>query len=162
MANLTVIALTLAALVAFGTAHTTIITTTIEDENPISEQRQCSRCLQGRRLNQCRMFLMKGLIDDEEYFPQMAQPEEVIQQYCCQELQNIEEPCQCEAVKRVYRDVKQQQLQQQQGPHFGPFGFQKIPKSKQKAQALPNLCNLHSKQCRIGTIEGSNRFRIHF
>ncbi|KAF5781581.1 putative bifunctional inhibitor/plant lipid transfer protein/seed storage helical [Helianthus annuus] len=161
MANLTIIALTLAALVAFDTAHTTIITTTIEDENPISEQRQCSQRLQGQRLNQCRMFLMKGQINDEEYFPQMAKPEEVILQYCCQELQNIEEPCQCEAVKRVYRDVKQQ-LQQQQGPHFGPFGFQKIQKSKQKAQVLPNLCNLHSKQCQIGTIEGSNRFRIPF
>ncbi|KAI7747942.1 hypothetical protein M8C21_027561 [Ambrosia artemisiifolia] len=60
MAKLTLILLTFTAFVAFTTAHTTIITTTIDDENSISEQRRCSQRLQGQRLNQCHMFVMDG------------------------------------------------------------------------------------------------------
>ncbi|KAI7747160.1 hypothetical protein M8C21_033339 [Ambrosia artemisiifolia] len=103
------------------------------------------------------MFIMDGQIVDEH----VTLVREVTQQYCCQELQNIEESCQCEALKKVYREVKLQ-LQQQQGPHFGPFGFKKIQKSKQKAQMIPKLCDLRSKECRIGTIDGSNQFIISF
>ncbi|KAI3810020.1 hypothetical protein L1987_19626 [Smallanthus sonchifolius] len=139
MAKLMILALAFAALVAFATAHTTIVTTTIEDENPVSQQRQCSQRLQGQRLNQCRMYLQQGQGPFEDNRQRG-------QQQCCQELQNIEEQCQCEAVKKVFRDVQQQQQQQ------GQFGAQQTQQLKQKAQMLPNQCNLQSRQCQIGTI----------
>ncbi|KAI3810021.1 hypothetical protein L1987_19627 [Smallanthus sonchifolius] len=140
MAKLMILALAFAALVAFATAHTTIVTTTIEDENPVSTQRQCSQRLQGQRFNQCRMYLQQGQSPFEDNRQQQG-----IQQ-CCQELQNIEEQCQCEAVKQVFRDVQQQHQQQ------GQFGAQQTQQLKQKAQMLPNQCNLQSRQCQIGTI----------
>ncbi|MFS7984706.1 putative bifunctional inhibitor/plant lipid transfer protein/seed storage helical [Helianthus anomalus] len=150
MATKTLLFLALAALVAFATAHTTIITTTIEDENPVSGQRQCSQRLQGQRLNQCRMFLQQGQIPFELDNPQMGQ-QQILQQ-CCQQLQNVEEQCQCEAVKQVFREA-QQQVQQQQGPQSVPFVHsQQAQRLKQKAQILPNVCNLQSRRCEIGTI----------
>ncbi|KAI3810016.1 hypothetical protein L1987_19622 [Smallanthus sonchifolius] len=139
MAKLIVLALAFAfaALVAFATAQTTIFTTIIEDENPVSQQRQCSQRLQGQRFNQCRMYLQQGQSPFEDNRQQQG-----IQQ-CCQELQNIEEQCQCEAVKKVFRDVQQQQ---------GQFGSQQTRRLKQKAQMLPNQCNLQARQCQIGTV----------
>ncbi|KAF5781090.1 putative bifunctional inhibitor/plant lipid transfer protein/seed storage helical [Helianthus annuus] len=155
MAKLIVLALAFAALVAFATAHTTIITTTIEDENPISGQRQCSQRIQGQRLNQCRMFLQQGQNIPREFDnPQMGrqQQEQQLLQQCCQELQNIDQQCQCEAVKQVFREA-QQQVQQQQGPQSVPFlHSQQAQRLKQKAQILPNVCNLQSRRCEIGTI----------
>ncbi|KAI3810019.1 hypothetical protein L1987_19625 [Smallanthus sonchifolius] len=135
-----ILALAFAALVAFATAHTTIVTTTIEDENP---QRQCSQRLQGQRFNQCRMYLQQGQSPFKDN-RQRGQQQGI--QQCCQELQNIEEQCQCEAVKKVFRDVQQQQQQQ------GQLGAQQTQQLKQKAQMLPNQCNLQSRQCQIGTI----------
>ncbi|KAM0063477.1 putative bifunctional inhibitor/plant lipid transfer protein/seed storage helical [Helianthus debilis subsp. tardiflorus] len=149
MATKTLLFLALAALVAFATAHTTIITTTIEDENPLSEQRQCSQQVQGQRLNQCRMFLQQGQRGQQH---QQQQQEQQLLQQCCQELQNIDPQCQCEAVKQVFREA-QQQVQQQQGPQSVPFVHsQQAQRLKQKAQILPNVCNLQSRRCEIGTI----------
>ncbi|KAI3675553.1 hypothetical protein L1987_85143 [Smallanthus sonchifolius] len=130
MAKLIALALAFAALVAFATAHTTIVTTTIEDENPVSRQRQCSQQLQGQR----------------------GQQQQGIQQ-CCQELQNVEEQCQCEAVKQVFRDVQQQQ---------GQFGSQQTQQLKQRAQMIPNQCNLQSRQCQIGNIMTESNIDIPF
>ncbi|KAI7747941.1 hypothetical protein M8C21_027560, partial [Ambrosia artemisiifolia] len=129
--------------------HTTIITTTIDDdENPISEQRQCRQRLQGQRLNQCRMFLQQGSRTPFEAENPQQQEQEILQQ-CCQQLQNVEEQCQCEAVKQVFREAQQQVQQQQQRQQFGSQQTQRL---RQKAQILPNVCNLQSRRCQIGTI----------
>ncbi|MFS7974489.1 putative bifunctional inhibitor/plant lipid transfer protein/seed storage helical [Helianthus anomalus] len=53
----------------------------------------------------------------------------------------IEEQCQCEAVKQVFREAEQQI--QQQGPQSIPFlHSQQAQRLKQKDQILPNICNL--------------------
>ncbi|KAI7747161.1 hypothetical protein M8C21_033340 [Ambrosia artemisiifolia] len=81
----------------------------------------------------------------------MQGQQEILQQ-CCQQLQNVEEQCQCEAVKQVFREA-QQQVQQQQGPQSVPFlSSQQTQRLRQKAQALPNVCNLQSRRCQIGSI----------
>ncbi|KAI3675562.1 hypothetical protein L1987_85152 [Smallanthus sonchifolius] len=151
MAKLIALALAFAALVAFATAHTTIVTTTIEDENPVSRQRQCSQQLQGQRFNQCRMYLQQGQSPFEDN-RQRGQQQQGIQQ-CCQELQNVEEQCQCEAAKQVFRDVQQQQ---------GQFGSQQTQQLKQRAQMIPNQCNLQSRQCQIGNIMTESNIDIPF
>ncbi|KAI3675548.1 hypothetical protein L1987_85170 [Smallanthus sonchifolius] len=151
MAKLVALALAFAALVVFATAHTTIVTTTIEDENPVSRQRQCSQRLQGQRFNQCRMYLQQGQSPFEDN-RQWGQQQQGIQQ-CCQELRNVEDQCQCEAVKKVFRDVQQQQ---------GHFGSQQTQQLKQRAQMLPNQCNLQSRQCQIGNIMTESNIDIPF
>ncbi|XP_035833070.1 2S seed storage protein-like [Helianthus annuus] len=71
--------------------------------------------------------------------------------FVCQQLQNTEEQCQCEAVKQVFREAQQQI--QKQGPQSIPFlHSQQAQRLKQKAQILPNVCNLQSRRCEIGTI----------
>ncbi|KAI7747158.1 hypothetical protein M8C21_033337 [Ambrosia artemisiifolia] len=161
MAKLTYLLLALATLVAFATAQTTIITTTIDDENPISEQRQCRQRLQGQRLNQCRMFLQQGSRTPfEAENPQMGQQQEQeLLQQCCQQLQNVEEQCQCEAVKQVFREAQQQphyqhqqqqhQQQRRQQQQRGQFGGQEMEIARRVIQNLPNECSLEVQQCNV-------------
>ncbi|KAF5781088.1 putative bifunctional inhibitor/plant lipid transfer protein/seed storage helical [Helianthus annuus] len=161
MAKITLLLLALAALVALATAHTTIITTTIDDENPISEQRQCRQQVQGQRLNQCRMFLQQGQRGQQHQQQQHQQQEQQLLQQCCQELQNIEGQCQCEAVKQVVRDA---QRQQQQRPRMPFQGSQQSQQLKQRAQILPNVCNLQSRRCEIESVRSvaESNFEIPF
>ncbi|KAK9056973.1 hypothetical protein SSX86_024338 [Deinandra increscens subsp. villosa] len=148
MAKLIALALAFTALVAFATAHTTIVTTTIEDENPVSRQRQCSQRLQGQRFNQCRMYLHQGQGQGPYDENRQIRGQEIEQ--CCEELQNVDEQCQCEAVKQVFREAQQQQQGRQQ--QTGPYGSQQTQRLRQRAEMLPNQCNLQSRQCRIGTV----------
>ncbi|XP_071725825.1 2S seed storage protein-like [Rutidosis leptorrhynchoides] len=145
MAKLLSLALAFTALLAFATAHTTIVTTTIDDENPISSRQQCTRQLQGQQLNVCQQYLQQSIQSPFEENYQQVQGQRLHQQ-CCNQLQNIDEQCQCEAVKQVFRDV--QHMQGQQG---GRFGAQQVGQLRQKAQQLPNQCNLQTRrQCQLG------------
>ncbi|XP_071697145.1 2S seed storage protein-like [Rutidosis leptorrhynchoides] len=136
MAKLLVLALAFATLVAFATAHTTIVTTTIEDDNGtpfpwISAD-----------LDVCQQYLKQSIQSPYENY----QPGQSLQQLCCQQLQNIDEQRQCQAVKQVFQDA----LRGQQG---GRFGAQQIRQLRQKAQQLPNQCNLQTRrQCDLGNI----------
>ncbi|KAL4555238.1 hypothetical protein LXL04_037849 [Taraxacum kok-saghyz] len=145
MAKLIALALAFSAFVVIATAHTTIITTTIEDETPISRQ-QCSRQVQGQRLNQCQQYLQQDESWIDKIIPGQMQSG---LQSCCQELQNVEEQCQCAAVKEAFRQAQRTQQQQQQQ---GSFGAQEIRQLKQKAQDLPNQCRLQTRQCQVGPI----------
>ncbi|KAL4554057.1 hypothetical protein LXL04_039831 [Taraxacum kok-saghyz] len=142
MAKLIALALAFSAFLALTSAHTTIITTTIEEEKPVSRQ-QCSRQIQGQRLNQCQRYLQQGQSWYEE--DNRSQMQGGGLQSCCQELQNVEEQCQCEAVKEAFRQT--QRMQQR-----GSFGAQQIRELKQKAQELPNQCKLQTRQCQVGPI----------
>jgi len=148
MAKLIVLAFTIATLLAIASAHRTIVTTTIEEDdiNPSSQrQQQCSRHLQGQQLRQCQTHLQQP---DQTPFQQQQQ---TLQQ-CCQELRNVDQQCQCNAVKKIFAEVQQQQQQQQQQQETGPFGSQQIQRLKQKAENLPNQCNLQTRrQCQIKT-----------
>ncbi|KAI3524363.1 hypothetical protein L1887_03017 [Cichorium endivia] len=146
MAKITLLALAFTALVAFASAHT-IITTTIEEENPVSRQ-QCSRQIQGQRFNQCQRYLQQGQswYEDDNRSQQQGDL-----QSCCNELQNVDEQCQCEAVKEAFRQAQRMQ-QQQQGQQGRSYGSQHVQQLKQKAQNLPNQCNLQTRQCQVGTI----------
>ncbi|KAJ9537938.1 hypothetical protein OSB04_030671 [Centaurea solstitialis] len=146
MAKLTLLALTIATLLALASAHKTIVTTVVEEDeifdttNPSSQQQQqqhCGRHLQGQQLRQCQTHL-------QEQNP--SQQQQTLQQ-CCQELRNIDQQCQCRAVKKIFGEVQEQQQQQ-----TGPFGSQQTQRLKQKAENLPNQCNLQTRrQCQIKT-----------
>nr|XP_043620132.1 2S seed storage protein-like [Erigeron canadensis] len=161
MAKLTLLALAFTALVAFAAAHTTIVTTTVEDENPIPVPSfippipgvtgpMCRLKLQFQQLDKCQMYLQQGQIPYDELnrgqYQQGGQlQEQRLQQQCCQQLQNVESRCQCEAVKQVLENVQQFQGQQQ-----GQFGLQH-QLAEQKAQRLPQQCRLQvrEQECQI-------------
>ncbi|CAI9294774.1 unnamed protein product [Lactuca saligna] len=143
MAKLIALALAFTALVAFASAHSTIITTSIEEESTFSKQ-QCSRQLQGQRFNQCQRYLAQG----QNLYKEDDRSQ---QQLCCQELQYVDEQCQCEAVKEAFREAQKMQ-QQQQGQQGGSFGSKQIRQMMQKAQNLPNQCKLQTRQCQVGKI----------
>nr|ALO17642.1 seed storage albumin 6 precursor [Helianthus annuus] len=151
MAKLILLAIAFASVVAFVSAHTTIITTTIiddDDQNPISQQQECRQRVQEREFNQCESYLLEGQtsFDDNKHKKKhQEQEQEQGLQQCCNELQNVDKECQCEAVKKVFRDV-----QHQRGG--GDYGSQEIQQLKHKAQNLPNQCKLKTKRCQIGTI----------
>ncbi|XP_024980563.1 2S seed storage protein-like [Cynara cardunculus var. scolymus] len=149
MAKLIVIAFTIATLLAFASAHRTIITTTIEDDtfdiNPSSKKEQCRQHLQGQQFRQCQTYLQQP---EQTLLRQPHPQQQKTLKKCCQELRNIDEECVCKAVKQMFRDVQQQQQQQEDGP----FGSQQIHQLKQKAENLPDLCNVQTrKQCNIKT-----------
>ncbi|KAJ9537934.1 hypothetical protein OSB04_030667 [Centaurea solstitialis] len=153
MAKLTLLALTIATLLALASAHKTIVTTVLEEDdtfdttNPSSQQQQqqqhCGRHLQGQQLRQCQTHLQNQ---------NPSQQQQQTLQQCCQELRNIDQQCQCRAVKKIFAEVQQQQQQQQQQQETGPFGSQQTQRLKQKAENLPNQCNLQTRrQCQIKT-----------
>ncbi|XP_076888094.1 2S seed storage protein-like [Bidens hawaiensis] len=166
MAKLAVLALAFAALVAFATAHTTIVTTTIEENPVFQKEKPCRQPLQGKQFDQCRLFLQQPQFSFQEQFPQTEQPQEFLEE-CCQEIKSVQESCQCKAVKQAFLEA-QKEMQEQQGQMFDPvFGHQQTLKLRQKALALPSLCNLQSKQCSIGKITTSvtqedSPFRVPF
>ncbi|KAI3509969.1 hypothetical protein L1887_25494 [Cichorium endivia] len=148
MAKLIALALAFAAVVAFASPHSTIVTTTIEEENPVSRQ-QCSRQIQGQRFNQCQRYLQQG--GQSWYEQDNRSQQQGSLQSCCQELQNVDEQCQCEAVKEAFRQAQRMQ-QQQQGQQGRSYGSQQVQQIRQKAQNLPNQCQLQTRQCQVGTI----------
>lgn len=64
-------------------------------------------------------------------------------QQCCDELENVERECQCEAMKEVYRQAQQMQ---KQGRRQGGRQSQDL---EQIVQNLKNQCDLQVQQCRI-------------
>ncbi|XP_024980428.1 2S seed storage protein-like [Cynara cardunculus var. scolymus] len=153
MAKLIVLAFTIATLLAFASAHRTIITTTIEDDtfdiNTSSRKDQCMQHLQSQQLQQCQRYLQQP--NQSPFGLPNPQQQQALQQ-CCQELRNIDEQCACKAVKQAFGEVQQQQQQQQQ--QAGPFGSQQTQQLKQKAENLPNVCNVQTRQqCNVKTVK---------
>nr|ARD06052.1 PawS-like protein 1a [Senecio pinnatifolius var. maritimus] len=121
----------------------TSITTTDEDngllgitdglDNPSGSTNQCRRQIQGQQLNHCQMHITQ---------PRQQQH----LQMCCNQLRQVEEQCQCEAIQKV---VQQTLQQQQQGGRRGTQGIQQR-QILEKAQMIPNQCNLEIQDyCRI-------------
>nr|AIW56801.1 PawS1a precursor [Zinnia haageana] len=102
-------------------------------DNP---REQCDRQIPIQQLNHCQMHLTRSF----GYKLRTMAVENPIQQQhlslCCNQLQQVEEQCQCKAVRQVAKQALKQ-LQQQ------PGGQQRIMKQMlKKAQNLPNECSL--------------------
>nr|ARD06058.1 PawS-like protein 1a [Streptoglossa macrocephala] len=115
--------------------------------NTRGSQGQCRRQIQGQQLNHCQMHVTQGII--------RMTVENRSQQHldqCCNQLQRMQEQCQCEAIQQV---VDQVLRQQQQGGRPQQYGGQQQQQGGQqqqilrKAQMLPNQCNLRVQQCPI-------------
>nr|AFQ93666.1 preproalbumin PawS1 [Sabazia liebmannii] len=150
MAKLALV-LAMAAIVAFVEVSgykTTITTITTEDTNggcyslPLppfyfcpngldnrkGSSVQCDRQIPIQQLNHCQMHLTQG---------QGQQQQQQHLNLCCNQLQQVKEQCQCEAIKQVAKQA-QRQLQ---------GGQQQMEQMLRKVQMLPNQCNLEVKKC---------------
>ncbi|CAI9298211.1 unnamed protein product [Lactuca saligna] len=151
MAKLIVLTLAFTALVAFASAHDS--STIAEEGSSVSvPKQQCSQQLRRQRFNQCLSYVISTKEDGNWccnlpicFICDKDPPGQGLEQ-CCNELQNVEEECQCEAMKEVYSQAQKQQQQwsqQQQGGKPQP----KTQDLKQIVQNLWNQCKLQVKRC---------------
>ncbi|CAA0837839.1 2S seed storage protein 3 [Striga hermonthica] len=137
----------LVALAAATTYTTTVTTTTFADEaaNP-GQQQQCQSQIQGRQFRSCQRYLSQrsGSYSDDEAMIEMnpgQQGQESLRE-CCQQLQNVNEQCRCEAIRHAVR-----QLQQKEGQQMS-----QSQQVYQKATELPRRCNMKPQQCQIRVV----------
>ncbi|KAL8039727.1 hypothetical protein ABFX02_10G055000 [Erythranthe guttata] len=136
----------LVAMVTLASATsytTTVTTTTIDDEANRGEQQQCRQQIQGRRFQSCQRYLsQRGQYggDEEEVIEMTTGNPQQQSQYlrdCCQQLQNVNQQCRCEAIKQAVKEIQQQGGQYQTGQSEQVY---------QKARSLPRQCNFRSPQ----------------
>nr|AFQ93672.1 preproalbumin PawS1 [Iostephane heterophylla] len=155
MAKLALIVLAILAFVEVSVSgyKTSISTITIEDNgrctrsNPpicypdgLDNPGGCQIRIQ--QLSHCQMHLTQRTSFDYKLRMVVNPRQQEQQQHlnlCCNQLQEVERQCQCEAIKQVAEQA-QKQLQQGQG------GQQQVQQMVKKALMLPNQCNL---QCSI-------------
>ncbi|KAL7096617.1 hypothetical protein ACP275_10G090000 [Erythranthe tilingii] len=128
-------ALAAALLVALVTlASATTYTTT---------QQQCRQQIQGRRFQSCQRYLSQRSQygGDEEEVLEMTtgnpQQQSKYLKECCQQLENVNQQCRCEAIKQAVKEIQQQGGQFQTGQSEQVY---------QKARSLPQQCNFRSPQ----------------
>ncbi|KAI7738450.1 hypothetical protein M8C21_010281, partial [Ambrosia artemisiifolia] len=125
---------------------------------PFRGSQQCRQSEIQRPVSQCQRYVEQQMQSDMPYLqrPGQRQQEQPGLQQCCNELQNVQRECQCEAVKEVARRVMrqpqyqhQQQQRQQQREQRGQFGGQEMEIARRVIQNLPNQCSLEVQQCNI-------------
>ncbi|KAL7137374.1 hypothetical protein ABFS83_10G087300 [Erythranthe nasuta] len=131
----------LVALASATTYTTTVTTTTIDDEANRGQQQQCLQQIQGRRFQSCQRYLsQRGQYEEEEAIEMTTGNPQQQSQYlrdCCQQLQNVNQQCRCEAIKQAVKEI------QQQG---GQYQTRQSEQVYQKARSLPRQCNFRSPQ----------------
>nr|ARD06086.1 PawS-like protein CC.c [Dimorphotheca sinuata] len=114
---------------------------------------ECRSQIQGQLLNHCQMHLTQGTSFDHKLMmpvsrEQQQQQEEELQ-LCCNQLRQVDEQCQCQAIQQAFN---QAQIQQQRARAIVPYGRQQSGQMQQilrKTQMLPNQCKLQVQQCPI-------------
>ncbi|EEF39545.1 2S albumin precursor, putative [Ricinus communis] len=124
--------------------RTTITTVEVDDTNT---QERCFRDLRGKEFRACQMYLSQSSsrrsTDGEvlEMPGEKDQQERHQLQECCNELKQVRDECQCEALQvAVEKQIEsEQQMQREQ--------YQEV---MQKARSIPSSCGL-PEQCQIRT-----------
>ncbi|PIN25686.1 hypothetical protein CDL12_01565 [Handroanthus impetiginosus] len=145
--KVTVLAALLVALVALASATTyttTVTTTAVNDEASPEQQQRCLQQLQGRQFRSCQRYISQRRSPYEEEVLEMTtedprQQEEHLRE-CCQQLRNVDEQCQCEAIKYVVREV------QQEG------GSQQLRELYERVSELPRRCSLKTQRCEFRVV----------
>lgn len=142
MAKLTVTATILAVILLIATAYafrTTITTIEITDEpNPRVPLQRCREKIQSQDLSHCRRYIT-------QIGPRLLMlpsgggggENSAALRPCCRQIRQIDDECQCEALKQIIWE------QQQEGQIQG----QEVQQMVQRAQRIPTECNLSVRQC---------------
>ncbi|KAL7218065.1 hypothetical protein ACSBR2_011353 [Camellia fascicularis] len=137
MAKLAILALALLALVAFSqtSAFRTTITTTVDEEREPRGESQQQRCREQfqkqQQLRDCQRYLAQQV----QRFANPKRREQGLDE-CCDQLEKMDQDCQCENLREAIR-----QRQQQEG--------EKRRHMEQAAEDLPQRCGLSSERCQI-------------
>nr|AIW56805.1 PawS1g precursor [Zinnia haageana] len=139
------------AFVEVSGYRTSITTVAIQDNGPCysyqscfpdglgdNPREQCDRQIPIQQLNHCQMHLTSSF----GYKLRMPMENSKQQQHlslCCNQLQQVEEQCQCKAVRQVAKQALKQLPQQAGGQQQQQMMAEQMLK---KAQNLPNQCNL--------------------
>ncbi|KAI7747943.1 hypothetical protein M8C21_027562, partial [Ambrosia artemisiifolia] len=120
---------------------------------PFRGSQQCRQSEIQRPVNQCQRYVEQQMQSDMPYLQRPGQRQQQPQlQQCCNELQNVQRECQCEAVEEVARRVMRQpqhHQQQRRQQQRGQFGGQEMEIARRVIQNLPNECSLEVQQCNI-------------
>ncbi|EPS71352.1 hypothetical protein M569_03411 [Genlisea aurea] len=165
--KLALTALLLTALVAMAAATTyttTTITTTLDEDeaNQGGREQQCRQEVQRRRFHNCARYLSQGRRgtysrEDEDGIAMVNQGrtrEDQSLQQCCNELQNVQRQCQCEAIRQAAQQAQQEQGKEWRGERSrgggaGGYGGGQSEQIYRRAQDLPNRCQLSEQQCQF-------------
>ncbi|KAL8465877.1 hypothetical protein ACS0TY_035118 [Phlomoides rotata] len=133
----------LVALVALAraTTYTTIVTTTTIDDEANPKQ-QCKQMVQGHQFQECQQYLRQGSQFQEGIGMRGVYPiwdEQKMKDECCRSLKKLEnQGCECEGIQQAAMKAQQHMGQGQQSEQV-----------YQRAQQLPQTCNLKTQQCQF-------------
>ncbi|KAK2984804.1 hypothetical protein RJ640_004629 [Escallonia rubra] len=153
MAKLAILAAALVALLALAEASTittTMTTTTIEEENPSGSRQRCQEQIQRQQLRSCQRYLTQGRPYDELGMRMVVNPQQQSLRQCCQQLENVDEQCRCEAIRQVVRQQQQQgtEMQGERMQEMGrPYDELLNPQQQSRHQCYQQLENM-DEQCR--------------
>ncbi|KAL6976272.1 hypothetical protein U1Q18_025059 [Sarracenia purpurea var. burkii] len=161
MARFTILAAALVVILlalteaAAASLRTTITTTVVEEDNPRGSQDRCRQQMQRQQeLRHCQgrtegcgggpppeMYLSEGRRSEIVMTTgQNPQRQEHLQQ-CCQQLENMDEQCRCEAIKMMVRRQQQEEGEREE-----------MREMMQEAEKLPSMCNLSPRRCQIRAV----------
>ncbi|KAH7841555.1 hypothetical protein Vadar_031408 [Vaccinium darrowii] len=126
-------------ILLFVAAAATTTTTVAEVEN-LGQSRE-QRCRQ-QELNACQQYLREStrITRREVLLNQSGWREQF--PICCQQLEQLEEQCRCEGLRRVFRQ------QQQRGELWGL----EMQEMMETAESLPSLCRISPLWCDIRSL----------
>ncbi|CAL5390530.1 unnamed protein product [Camellia sinensis] len=141
MAKLAILALALLALVALSqtSAFRTTITTTVDEEREPRGESQQQRCREQFQKQQQLRDCQRYLAQQARRFANPKRREQGLDE-CCDQLEKMDQDCQCENLREAIR-----QRQQQEGEKKGEERRQ----MEQAAEDLPQRCGLSSERCQI-------------
>ncbi|GMP52615.1 hypothetical protein CsSME_00018354 [Camellia sinensis var. sinensis] len=144
MSKLAILALALFALIALdqASAFRTAITTTVDKEtaaaNPRGESQQQScreQFQQQQQLRDCQRYMAQ----QAQRFANPKRREQGLDE-CCDQLEKMDQDCQCENLREAIRQKQQQE---------GEMREEEKRKMEQAAEDLPRRCGFSSQRCQI-------------
>ncbi|KAL5724147.1 hypothetical protein ACHQM5_007445 [Ranunculus cassubicifolius] len=134
MARLAIIGALIVFLLALAEASVfqTVITTEVSEPNP-HDARRCQSQLSRMRMESCLRYLQSHMIFIRMDMSQM-------QQQCCQELQDVNLECRCEALRETVERCSGSPGAQHEGQ------MQEIIR---KAEQIPSMCEIQPQHCEI-------------
>ncbi|GAA0153577.1 hypothetical protein LIER_42207 [Lithospermum erythrorhizon] len=169
--KLTVFAALFVCFLVVADASLRLTTTVVEDQENPQQRRQSQQCqqqVQRQRIRNCQDYIVQqqressGRWDDDndlefedEMNPQIrGQGQEYLDQ-CCQELEQIDRQCRCQALQEIARQAQQEQ--QQQGGRWrgqqqeGRYRGGQQQRIQQQVRQLPQICRVQvPQQCQQG------------
>ncbi|KAL0443379.1 UNVERIFIED_CONTAM: 2S seed storage protein 1 [Sesamum latifolium] len=135
-----VLALLFAAALMSASAHKTVVTTSVAEEE--ENQRGCERESRQCRMRHCMQWMRSMRGGYEDSFVRSAEANQGQFEHfreCCNELRDVQSQCRCEALRCMMRQMQQEGMGQE------------MQQMQQMMQYLPRMCGMsYPTECRMG------------